>query len=495
MIDKYSAYSALQMKKTEQAFFDSGTDPVALMNSAAYAVYDLITRKAEKYLDKITVVCGKGNNGGDGYAVGVIMLERGFDVAVIYTEEPTTEEAAHYWDKYLEKGGIALKYNEDENEAASRIFASTLIVDALFGIGYKGKLDGDALSVVNAVNESPAFVVSVDIPSGLSADTGYCDGKNVSADLTCTFTAYKNAHLVYPAAEYCGETVVADIGIPSSFLRNAEPCISVIDGSVTELLSPRIKNSHKGTYGTLKALVGSPTMPGAAALSVSAALRAGVGLVKVFTDKRTAGVINSSVFEPIVEEYSSPEAFLASKAQAVMIGCGIGREYDDDLYEILTYEKSPVVLDADGINFVSENIEILSERKYPTVLTPHPGEMARLLGKSVSEVQKHRLEYASYFAAECKCTVVLKGANTIIADENGGLFVNLTGNSGLSKGGSGDVLTGIIASLCAQGNSTLVSAEAGVYIHGKSADDLKEILGERGMLPSDIINRFPQYLK
>ena len=490
-----SSFSSDAVKKAERLCFDSGISPQTLMNNAAHAVYNCISAKANGKTERVTVVCGKGNNGGDGYAIGVIMLEKGYDVEIIYTTEPVTEEALHFWDEYLDAGGIALKYSEDENAAVSRIFSSTLIIDALFGIGFKGSLSGDALSLVNAVNESEGFVVSVDIPSGLSADTGFCEGKNVAADITCTFSVKKNAHLVFPAAGYCGEVVVCDIGIPGRCFDDIDPDMTVSDSSVISSLLPRPVNSHKGTYGTLKALVGSPSMPGAAVMSIRSALRSGVGLVRAFSDNNTVDVIRNNAFEAIAGEYISAEDFLSVPSSAVMIGCGIGREYDDDLFEILTEEKSPVVIDADGINFVSENIDVLSEREYPTILTPHPGEMARLLGQNVSYVQKYRMECASHFASECRCIVVLKGANTVIADENGELYVNVTGNNGLAKGGSGDVLTGIIASLCAQGNSPLLSARAGVYVHGKTADELKKTLGERGMLPTDIIENLPYYLK
>lgn len=494
LMDMFS-YSSESVKKAEQDHFDSGISPLTLMSRAADAVYGCIAEKLQDKARVITIVCGKGNNGGDGYALGVIMLERGYDVCIVYTTEPATEEALHFWDKYLDDGGIALKYSEDENAAVSRIFSSSLIVDALFGIGFKGTLGGDALSVVNAMNESEGFVVSVDIPSGLSADTGYCEGKNVAADMTCTFSVKKNALLVYPAADYCGEVTVCDIGIPQRYFNDKAPDMTVISPSVISLLKPRIANSHKGTYGTLKALVGSPSMPGAAVMSVKAALRAGVGLVRAFSDRNTVGVLHNCAFEAIANEFVSCEDFLGVPADATMVGCGIGREYDDDLFDIIAEERSPLIIDADGINFVSENIDVLSEREYPTVLTPHPGEMAKLLGKSVSYVQKYRMECASHFASECRCTLVLKGADTLIADENGELYVNITGNSGLAKGGSGDVLTGIIASLCAQGNSPLISSRAGVYVHGRTADELKKTLGERGMLPTDIIDNFPFFLK
>jgi NAD(P)H-hydrate epimerase len=262
--------------------------------------------------------------------------------------------------------------------------------------------------------------------------------------------------------------------------------ISYTDANVLKLIKKRPEDSHKGLFGTLISLTGSRSMTGAAYLSSMGALRSGVGLLKLAADPYTQTVLKSCLFEAV---YIKPSDIIFEQASAYLFGCGIGREYDSLLSTLLPELRKPTVIDADGINYLAMNINVLksmSSNSSNTILTPHPAEMGRLAGKDSAYIQANREECAYRFAHEYGCVLVLKGRNTLIALPDGSLMVNTTGNSGLSKGGSGDVLAGVIASLCAQGYSCRDASVLGVYLHGLAADRLVPKLGIHGMLPRDL---------
>jgi NAD(P)H-hydrate epimerase len=323
--------------------------------------------------------------------------------------------------------------------------------------------------------------MSVDIPSGLSAD----ESKNfphVCADETVCITSRKLSSAVFPTKEAYGKIHVFDIGVN---MTKELPLATISDDDILEFLPQRPKDSHKGTFGTLKTLCGSYNMTGAGILAITGALRCGVGLVKAFGDDKLLDIFKVRLAEPIYKTFSK-EAFISEKSSAILIGCGIGTEYENDLRDILINADSPIIIDADGINFLSKNIDIIEQIPTSLIITPHPKEMARLCGCSVSQIQENRFSNCKEFSEKYGCTVVLKGAGTIIFTPNQTPIINESGNSGLSKGGSGDVLAGMISAFVAQGVTPHYAAALGVYLHGLAADSLKKSFSEFSFLPSDI---------
>ena len=366
-----------------------------------------------------------------------------------------------------------------------------MIVDALFGIGLNRPLEEDAVEWITKINKADALKISLDIPSGVEADTGKIMGAAVCASLTITFLALKPCFVLPEGSEYAGEVMVANIGIEAAgydFLTIGEP-----------VFSKRPKNSHKGTFGTGLAFCGSYGMAGAAILASKAALRSGMGLLKTVLCESIYPAFTSSVPEAVC--YPVPQtkngtfdpdtdfhSFLKG-ADAVLFGCGCGADpgVTTLLERLVSSIEVPLVLDADGINALVGRIGIITECKAPVILTPHPGEMARLTRKTVAEIQQDRIGVARDFAMKNHCVLILKGANTIVASPEGEITVNMTGNPGMAKGGSGDVLAGILLSLLAQGISPIQAAKAAVYLHGKAGDSAAQKFGERAMLPSDMI--------
>jgi len=460
-------YSAKSLKEAESSLCG-----ITLMERAALCIID----ELKPYLNgnKLTVICGSGNNGGDGWAVASILNE--YPVCVIYTDEPKTKESMHFRIKYK---GISLPASSEE--ALFEISESSLILDCIFGIGINRPAKGIYKKLFDLVNESDAFVVSADVPSGIPSDCSKTF-PHINADLTVCITSRKLSSVVTPTDEAYGKTVVCDIGVDmEGFTPLAEYC----NEKIFEYLPKRKSNSHKGTYGTLKTLCGSFHMPGAGILAITSALRSGVGLVKAFGKESLLGIYKNRLTEPVFKDFST-SGFVEEKASAALIGCGIGKEFENQLFDIFSSLSCPVIVDADGINFLSGNIDIFERISSPLVLTPHPAEMARLCGVTTEEVQENRFDLCKEMSEKLNCTIVLKGSKTIICTPNFNPIVNSTGNSGLAKGGSGDVLAGIIASFIAQGMLPHYAAALGVYLHGKAADSLKEHLSEFSFLPSDI---------
>lgn len=454
-----------------------------LMYRAGNAAARIIAGKYGVAGKKITVLCGSGNNGGDGFVAAAALKQSGADVTVVTPfGPPKTENAKYYYGKLC-----GIKLSDSLTDCRCDI-----LIDALFGIGLKGPLNETAKNIIKKANSYDCVKAAVDIPSGLEADTGKVWGDAFSADLTVTFIALKPCFVLPFGSDYCGETVVADIGVPTekySYLTTEKP-----------IFKKRRHNSHKGTFGTALLFCGSYGMAGAAILAARAALRSGAGIVKsVLCDSIYApftAAVPEAVCVPVKQnKFGTLSAEnidiinLLTGADAVLVGCGMGNNADTAEIVRLAAQNTevPLIIDADGINAICGSIDIIKKRKAPVIITPHPGEMARLLGTTVSAVEENRVSCACDFARENGCTVVLKGANTIIAAENGDVFFNCTGNPGMSTGGSGDVLSGIIAALAAQGMSATEAAKAAVYLHGEAGDRAALKRGQRALIPSDII--------
>ena len=472
-----------QIKLSEQNAVNSGVFSYTdLMLTAGNAVADKIAQTVEVKNKAVTVICGNGNNGGDGFVVALRLEALGAKVSIMLPlGQPLTDTAKYYYEKCEH---IPILENLPEK--------CDIFVDALFGIGLNRELSHDINTLFKAINETCALRVSVDIPSGVESDSGKLLGTPFDADLTVTFIALKPCFLLPRGSDYCGTVTVADIGVgPADFT------FKTIEAPV---FPKRRHNSHKGTFGTAALICGSYGMAGAAILASEACLRSGVGIVKcalcegiyapftkalpeavcVPTKQEADGSINADIL-------NLPEFLEGSDALLFGCGCKNTKSTRKMLENIIEFSEIPTVIDADGLNALSSRIELLSKGKAPFILTPHPAEMARLSGKTVAEVEENRVKIAKNFAKKHGVTLVLKGANTIVATKNGEIFFNTTGNAGMATAGSGDVLAGIIASLLAQGFEPVSAAKAAVYLHGKAGDKAAAALGERAVIASDII--------
>ncbi len=470
------------IKKSEERSVKDGTFSFKeLMYTAGKAAANIILHKYEIKGKKIAVVCGKGNNGGDGCVIAGILAENGGDVEIITPfGPPSTENAAFYYESLTEiKKFPSLNSDYD------------IIVDAVFGIGYTPKENKDIWRLFTEINLSPAIKISVDLPSGVECDTGKISGSCVKADLTVTFIALKPCFVLPFGSDYCGETVVADIGV--------EPIDFAYKTVEKPKLNPRKPSSHKGTFGTALLICGSYGFAGAAMLSSKAALRSGLGIAKVMLPKSIYTPFTCYLPEAVcipAEEKSGLLKFdqkLLDKhinsCSALLFGCGSGQGEEIDKITSYLIENctKPMVIDADGINSIAQRIELLKKHKAPIILTPHPGEMARLMKTSVPEIEANRVYYSKKLSAEYNCIVVLKGSNTVIATPTGDISFCTLGNSGMATGGSGDVLAGVIVSLLAQGYSAEASALNGVYLHSLAGDRAAEKRSRHALLPTDII--------
>ena len=452
-----------------------------LMKTAGDKVFEIIKNNYNLSDKKIAVVCGNGNNGGDGFVIAQNLRDNGYDVTVITPlGEPKTDTAKFYYNKLC---GIKITQTFEDNYG--------IIIDALFGIGLNRELGKEIICLIEKINFADALRISVDIPSGINCDNGKILAGCINADLTVTFIALKPCFMLPPATDYCGKVTVADIGItPKDFIFETIEEPKPIK---------RKHNSHKGTFGTAVLFCGSYGMLGAAILSAKSCLRSGVGIAKC--------VLCKSIYKPFT--VSVPEAVcvpvrqtlngslssninikkITEKATAILFGCGVKNTKSTEklLKKLILNTNIPLIIDADGINVLSRNIELLKKANAPIILTPHPAEMARLCKKTAAEVEADRVNTAINFAKKYNCYLVLKGANTIVCTPDSEVFFNMNGNPGLATGGSGDVLAGIIVSKIAQGIPICEALKSAVYIHGNAAEQKTKILGEEALLPSDII--------
>ena len=463
-----------------------------VVSSGVLSFYDLMIRAAEgcvKYLtengatkkSEVFIVCGNGNNGGDGLVIADRLQTAGCKVSVMFPfGKPETSPAKEFLN-LCDKLTIV----DDIPDRCD------FLIDSIFGIGLNRPLENFAARVIDRMNMCDAKKVAIDIPSGC-----FADGRGISpafkADITLTFIAPKPCFFLPPFNENCGKIEVIDIGVPIN-----EHAYSTIDAPEVMI---RPKNSHKGTFGTVLAVTGSYGMCGASILAVRSALVSGAGLVKCFVCDKNYSAFTSAVPEAVViptETFPSGAMAIYGKqlkegldsTDALMVGCGIGRSQEaiNLVKAILQNVEQPIVLDADGINAVAGNIECLRKTKASVILTPHPAEMARLCGVSVEQIQANRPEFAKRIAVTYEKIVVLKGANTVVASPDGKIFFNTTGNPGMATGGSGDVLAGIIAARIALGEKPLEAAKNGVFLHGLAADNALKKYSMAGLLPSDII--------
>lgn len=497
------------------AIEEYGIPGIVLMENAGIRTVEVINEILGDIVDKkVVVVAGKGNNGGDGLVIARQLMNGGAKVAVFLmgrADELTPDTRINYEILQKIKGDIyPLHEPEHMGEFAEKIREAEIVVDSIYGIGFRGSLSEFEAGVVNIINKREVPVVAVDIPSGVEADTGRVHNIAVKATHTVTFAAPKLGHILEPGAVFTGQLTVADISIPRFLLKQETLKNNLI---MPELIRPYIKRrkreTHKGTYGHVLVVGGSLGMTGAVSMASYAALRAGAGLVTAAVPESLLPVVAASRPEimtfPLAETGKAAIALEALPAienllgavSVCAVGCGMSRYTEAKAIMNFILEKSgvPLVIDADGINALAEDLSILENRQVPVVLTPHPGEMARLLKKSTKEVQSDRLNIARRFAMEWNVTLVLKGNKTVVATPGGDTYINLTGNPGMATAGSGDVLCGIIAGFIAQGLNPQMAAVAGVYVHGRAGDLASDSKGERGLIALDLVEWLPEVLK
>ena len=481
-----------------------------LMENAGNAVFRFINDRIGVNNKSVAVICGRGNNGGDGFAVARRMLEGGAKVRILLAlGMPTTQDAHRFLEESEEAGIRTLSYVEkaEQQEFCKTIEAADIIVDAIFGVGFHGSVSESLSEVIRMMNESRAIVISVDVPSGVDSDSGEVSGACVRADYTVTFSTRKPGHVIYPAVDYCGHVHVSMIGIDEHMIQEQEHHIATIEyAAVRGCFPQRQRNTHKGVFGKLLCICGSLGMAGSATFAGKAAAMSGVGMVEMAVTREVYPIVAANLVDPVYVLLDSSESgtIAASSiplilekmksASAVMIGCGMGKGEDVTavVEAVIRNAEVPIVIDADGLNAIKDNLGILAEAKAPVVMTPHPGEMARLVGKTNDEVQSQRLEVASSFAMTYGVYMVLKGANTVCALPDGRILINLTGNPGMSKAGSGDVLAGLLGSLLAQGMEPGRASSCAVHIHGRAGDKAAEHYSQHAMTANDIILGFSE---
>lgn len=500
-----------QMYQAECNAVKRGISFPQLMENAGTACAKIIKKHfciSKQNPVNVLVLCGKGKNGGDGFVIARKMQEYGCNVTVMLACGEAKAADAITMFSLVEAMGINIvRYNNNLTLLKSYLENADIIVEAIFGTGFTGTLDHSLSVLAQTAKASKARIVSIDVPAGADCDSATVAGTVFKADMTIAISAYKPIHIMKPCSVHCGRIVVADIGITNEDFKNIDSvaCFTLNAADVKKMLPKRKPVSNKGTYGHALCVCGSVKMTGAAYLAVSGALRTGAGLVTAAFPQSAYAALAPKFTEPLLlpleANFEGTFAFNATagiigaseRATAVLLGCGVGFNKDTvRLVSSLIKEiKKPIIIDADGINAISTNIDILKEAQAPIILTPHPGEMSRLCSKPVSEIVTNPIAFAHGFAKEYGVTVVLKTANTVVCNGDS-VYVNSTGNAGLARGGSGDLLAGMMVSLLAQGMSSFDAAVCAVYLHGLCADAVAEKTSMRGMLPTDVLNYLPE---
>lgn len=482
--------NAAQMKAADQYTIQKlGVPSLELMEHAAQACVQVL--EDEKVdLSHVCVVCGSGNNGGDGFAIARILQNNRYSVETFCVGNPEhyTEETQEQMHRLQECGG-KITYGMPQEDSYS------VIIDAVFGVGLSRKVEGRYRQVIEQMNRMRGTKFAVDIPSGLSATTGCILGCAFKADYTVTFQLKKIGLELSQGRTMAGRVIVPDIGISTDSICEDQEIVRTAGKDIyRKMLPDRPEDSNKGTYGRLLVIAGSKGMAGAAYLNAHAAYMTGAGLVRIYTSSDNREILQTLLSEAIIttyEEYNKEELLsLLTWADGVCIGSGLGmsRLSEKILKTVIEYVKVPCLIDADGLNLLAENknyLNQMAERRF--VITPHMKEMSRLTGISVEELKADRIQILKDFISRYRITCVLKDSRTLIASEEKGIRMNLTGNSAMAKAGSGDVLAGVISGWMVQGKEAEDAAELGTYIHGLSGDLAKFEKGVYSVMARDLI--------
>lgn len=485
--------TAQEMKQCDKNTIEKfGMSSEVLMERAALGVVEEI-KNAGFEAEKILVVCGSGNNGGDGFAIGRLLYlqQKRVQILLVGDLEKLTKETKQQM-KIAKNYGV-----EIITEFPAETF--DLIVDAIFGVGIARAVEGVYYSVISKINEQAehgAKVVAVDIPSGIHTDTGAIMNIAVKADLTVSFAYRKMGTLFYPGADYCGKVVIKDIGITLDGFGDTLPKAFTYDLVDLNKLPKRTNFGNKGTFGKILVIAGSEGMSGAAYLCGKSAFRTGAGMVRIYTWEGNREILQRILPEAMITTYKEAEAEhtelekCLSWADIICLGPGLGQSElaGKILEKVLRENKKPLVIDADGLNLIAIKHIDLNEKDYPIVITPHLGEMARLTDLEIGYIKDHIAEVAVTYAKEKRVICVLKDARTVVSWGEETFYVNSSGNNGMATAGSGDVLSGMIAGLLGQRLDGAESARLGVFLHGLAGDKAGEVLGKPAVMASDIID-------
>ena len=482
-----------------------------LMENAGKTVVDFLKKEFNNLQGRsVCVLCGRGNNGGDGLVVARLLNKEKIKSKVyLFARKEEVEGDVKLNLLRCEKDKLSVVHmtlSKDLEAEKEKLKKHDIFIDALLGTGFKGAVSGFYQNLIQFINTLPATVVSVDLPSGLNSNTGQVLGACIKADYTVTFGLNKIGLCVNPGVAFAGTTIITDIGFPEKAVSAENLKTHLIEHADAVLMLPkRTCDSNKGSFGKVFIVGGSIGMTGAPCMSALSALRSGCGLAMVGIPESLSSIVESKMTEVITKALpESSTRTLGSNADshileltkdfaALALGPGMGREKETGamLRRVLEEVQIPVILDADALNLVATSPEMLKLTKVPLILTPHPGEMSRLAGVTAEYVQSARLEIAQEFAKKYGVIVVLKGARTIVATPDSSVYVNPTGNCGMATAGTGDVLTGVIASFIAQGLEPLQASLLSVYVHGLAGDLARDEKGEHGLIASDVIDKIP----
>ena len=508
--------TASQMRELDRrATEEFGIPSLLLMeNAGLQAVLEMDRSFPRLNTSRVAIACGKGNNGGDGLVVARHLFDRGTAVEVFLLAKKSEVKGDARTNleivKRLKIPIHEVTTSHDLQAIREAVGNADLIVDALLGTGTTGAAKGLLAEAIDLLNQAGRPIVALDIPSGLSSDEGGIPGPSVNATLTITFGLPKRGLVLFPAASRAGRVAIVDIGLPRQLLSDASLEVSLLEPKeAAGALPPREPDAHKGTYGHVLVLAGSPGKTGAAAMCALSALRIGAGLVTLGLPESLNDMMEAKLTEVMTEPLpETRERTVALAAwgkiltlmegkRALAIGPGLSThpETSELVRELVSTVRVPMVVDADGINALAPKLETLAKAAAPLILTPHPGELSRLLGISREEVAQNRIPIAQKVATSFRVHLVLKGGRTLVVDPDGRVAINMTGNPGMATGGTGDVLTGLIAGLLAQGVNPGLAARAGVYLHGLAGDLAAEAVGQEAMLASDLMAQVPDAIR
>ena len=492
------ASSEMLRKIDSYCIKELGIQELVLMENAALKVLNNVDLQNN---NNFVVVCGVGNNGGDGFALARHLIANNKDVKVFLVgsvHKLSSSAKVNY--EILKKMFIEIEIIEEAQHITNFIDAlkkSNITIDALFGTGITREVTGIYNLVIESLNIYSSYIISIDVPSGLNSDTGEIMGISVLSKKTITFQMYKVGFLQYNVHKYLGEVIVEEIGIPQFVIEKyADSSYIANKHMIQKKLIKRNKFAHKGDFGRVTIFAGSKGYSGAAFLCSEAAVKSGAGLVTLCCPEDILSIVNCKLAEVMTASLSDKEKInmLINRSDAIAFGSGMGnnKETGEVLEKIINISKCPIVIDADGLNVLSNNIDILNNRRGSVVITPHPGEMSRLTKLTVEYINNNRIKVARNFAKEYGVVVLLKGYNTIVTDGET-TIVNSTGNSAMASGGMGDCLTGIISALMGGGMDAFSAAFCGAYLHGYSGDKLSEKMF--CVNASEIINTIPYAIK
>jgi hydroxyethylthiazole kinase-like uncharacterized protein yjeF len=506
-------FTAEEMRRVDQrAVEELGIPGAALMENAGRGAAAVIRGAAgelglPRRGGRVAIVCGKGGNGGDGFVVARWLKRAGHRVQVFLLTRPEElrgDPALKL--REMERAGVRPRVVDDAAALLPALRGAQLVVDAMLGTGARGRPSPLVAAAIEAVNASGRPVVALDVPSGLSADALTSEGLVVHATLTTTFAGLKRGLVAGPDVARAGRVVVVDIGVPADEVARGVTTFVLGPEDVRRHFPPRLRDAHKGSYGHLLVVAGSVGKTGAAALAARAAMRAGVGLVTVATAASAQPVVASLIVEamsePVVETGARTISLkaletlrdLAARRDAVTLGPGLGLDEETQaLARTLVFEcPQPMVVDADALTALTGHLDRLRGAAGPRCLTPHPGEMARMLGVSVADVQRDRIATARRFATTHAVSVVLKGASSVVGLPDGTVLLNSTGNPGMASGGTGDVLSGVLGAFLARGLAAEAALPAAVYLHGLAGDVAAERVGQESLVAGDVIEALPE---